>query len=303
MLWYYDRKEDKYEQRTPKGIAQVRHLYSYDGIDPEQRYALEKAFAQLEDKAAPALLKLQRGEDITQQEHTVISEFVGMQYYRTPVKLDIINEVTDRGAKVAQEVMRRDIEAMSDEKFARFTQRYSEHSGKDASSITKQQLIDHLLKGKLGPDNAKNFQLRMLVDAGTNLGIKFSSRRWLVLHAEPGRQFITSDVGLNIVKDGDTKRETGFGPGAPGMATIFPFAKDTALMITSTLVANVEHVSFNSGMVGVVNAGLARVSGQLYSSDKSLLEGLVEHGKLAKTSFRPSLDDKEMQKLIPDHLL
>ena len=304
LLWFYDRKKDKYEQRTPKGLAHARHLYSYDGVTPEERYALEEAFSVLEGKATPIFLKLKNGEDISQEEHTVIAEFVGMQYFRTPVKLEVISEVAERGSKYIAEVMRRDIENMSDEAFQKYMDDFNKQSGKEPSKISKQRVIEQLRSGTIKINNPKNFQLQALVDAGTNLGIKFSGRRWLVLHTEPGHEFITSDVGLHLTMDGKATKATGFGPGSPGMATIFPFAKDAALMITSmTIPVDLRHVPFEDDYLHKVNAGLARVSGELYSSNRSLLENLVEKGKLAKTSFRPTFNEAEMQSTIPKHLL
>ena len=303
MLWYYDRKEDTYEQRTPKGIAQVRNLYSYENVDPEEKYALEKAFSVLEGKVAPAIIRLQNGEDVSQEEHTAIAEFVGMQYYRTPSKLSIITEVMDSGIRYSKENLRNEITNMTDEAFQKFITRYNKQSGKEPSKITKQQFIDHLLKGEITIDNNKNMQLSTLVDAGTHLGIKFSARRWLVLHTKPGHEFITSDVGLHLTPDGEPTRVTGYGPGSPGMAIIFPFARNAALMITSKPKPDITHVDFDNHLVVVVNGGLARVSGQLYSSDKALLERLVNMGNLAKTTFKPIFDKEQMHKLAQKHFI
>lgn len=301
MLWYYDRKVDTYEQRTPRGIAHARNLYSYDGVDPGQRYLLEKAFSILENKAAPAFLKLQKGEQISQEEHTVISEFAGMQYYRTPSKIGVIKEVIDSGIRYAQESMLNEITNMTEDAFREFVDRFNKQSGKESANVTKEQFIKHLQGGTIVLNNEKDSQLSALVDAGTNLGMKFSARRWLVLHTEPGHEFITSDVGLNLTVDGEPTRATGYGPGSPGMAVIFPFEKNTALMITSHPTADITHVDFEKPLVLVVNSGLARVSGQLYSSDKALLERLVKVGNLAKTSFKPIFDEEQMKELAQKH--
>ncbi len=300
-LWYYDRKEDTYEQRTPKGIAQLRNLYSYDGVDQEQRYALEKAFSVLEGKAAPAFLKLQKGEEISQEEHTAIAEFVGMQYFRTPSKLEIIKEVTGRGIDYSIKNLRNEIANMTDDAFRRFIDRYDKQSGKEPSTITKERLIEQLLHGTITVNNDKNLQLSTLVDAGTHLGIKFSARSWAVLHTSSNEKFITSDVGIHLTPDGKPTRITGLGPGSPGMAIIFPFADNVALMITSKPIANVIHADLEDALVFVVNSGLARVSGQLYSSDKAPLERLVKTGNLAKTAFRPFFDEEQMQKFAQKH--
>lgn len=300
-LWYYDRKEDKYEQRTPRGIAQLRNLYSYDGVDLEQRYALEKAFSVLEGRAAPAFLKLQKGEELSQEQHTVIAEFVGMQYFRAPSKLEIITEVNDRGIRYSIKNLRNEIANMTDDAFRKFIDRYNKQSGKEPSSITKERLIDQLLRGTITVNNDKNLQLSTLVDAGTHLGIKLSARSWIVLHTKPNEKFITSDVGIHLTPDGKPTRTTGLGPGSPGMAIIFPFANNAALMITSKPTANIIHTDFEDALVAVVNSGLARVSGQLYSSDKALLERLVKIGNLAKTTFKPSFDEEQMQKFAQKH--
>lgn len=301
MLWYYDRKTDTYEQRTPRGIAHVRNLYSYDDVDPDQRYLLEKAFSILEDKAAPAFLKLQRGEQISQEEHTVISEFVGMQYYRTPSKIGVIKGVIDSGIRYAQESMLNEITNMTENAFREFVDRFNKQSGKESANVTKEQFIEHLQGGTITLSNQKDSQLSTLVDAGTNLGMKLSARRWLILHTEPGYEFITSDVGLHLTADGEPTRATGYGPGSPGMAIIFPFEKNTALMITSHARADITHVDFESPLVFVVNSGLARVSGQLYNSDKSLIERLIKAGDLAKTSFEPTFDEEQMKELAQKH--
>ena len=303
MLWYYDRKTDKYEQRTPKGIAHARNLYTYDGFELEDRYALEKAFSVLEGKAAPIFLKLKAGEETTQEEHTVISEFVGMQYHRTPAKLHNISVVMDSGLKYINENMRQEITNMTDEAFRKFISDFSDKTGKSPGTVTKQQFIDYFNRGTMKLNNPKNSLLSTLVDAGTHLAIKLSSRQWVVLHTNPGYEFITSDVGVHLTPDGKPTRITGYGPGSPGMAIIFPFARNTALMITSKPIANVMHVDFEDALAFVVNSGLARVSGQLYSSDKALLERIVKTGNLAKTSFVPTFDEEQAQILAQKHFV
>ncbi len=300
-LWYYDRKKDKYEQRTPKGLAHARHLYSYINLEPEQRYSLEKAFSTLEDKAAPAFLKLHKGQEIDSKEHHAISEFVGMQYFRTPPKLGIITELAGRASKYSIENMRTEIKNMSDEAFLKFIDNYNKNSGNEPSKITKARLIKTLLEGTITLNNDKNLQLKTLVDVGTSLGIGFSAREWIVLHTKPGSEFITSDVAVHLAPDGKPAPNTGFGPASPGMAVIFPFAKNAALMITSVRRPIIIHSEFGDEFLAHANEGLARVSGELYSSNKELLEKLVQKGGLAKTTFRPTFDEAQIQKIAQKH--
>lgn len=301
QLWWYSREKGIYEQRTPRGIGHARNLYTLDNPETQQRYALENAFSTLESKAAPALLKLQNHEELSQVEHSNISEFVGMQYYRTPTKLKMIDKVTEEGGRFATTAMKDDIAKMTDEQFADFTSKFTARTGKPADAVTKQALLDYLEKGVVSPTNPQNFRLEMLADAGTNLGIKLSKRRWVVLHAASGQEFITSDVALHLTVDGEATKETGFGPGAPGTAITFPFSKDTALMITSEKTATVEHAVANELLITAVNTGLARVSGELYSTNKQLLESLVESGSLANTTFELKFDSEQMEQLARKH--
>lgn len=300
MLWYYDRKADTYEQRTPRGLAHARHLYTFDGANQEERYALEKAFSVLEDKASPVFQRLREEVDITQNERNTIAEFAGMQYLRTPIKLDLIGSLVERGSGIAMQQLMDGISAMSETEFETYINKYGKETGQDVSALTRKSLLKFQQRHPF-MRATKDGRLQTLIKSGTDLAINFSAREWVILHAQNDSRYITSDTAMFLSPDGHTSKETGWGPGSPGMAVFFPFAQDASLMITSKQQPTILHALINNSGVKRVNDGLASKSNQLYSHSDRLLRSIVKRGKLAKTEFKSIFSEEQLQEIAKRH--
>jgi hypothetical protein len=97
-LWWYSREQNTYEERTTRVIAHARNTYTFSALSGDDRYALENAFSQLENRASPALRKLANREGITQDERNAVSELVEYQFIRTPSKIGLLAGILDTGA-------------------------------------------------------------------------------------------------------------------------------------------------------------------------------------------------------------
>jgi hypothetical protein len=104
-LWVWDRKRDKYWRGKPDDIAHQRDFYRVDvaGVEPD---AVEKAFARLENQAAPVLRKIAQDRVLPEgEDFNTLLNFVALQITRVPQFRDFIEEklsyLSKHSAKIA----------------------------------------------------------------------------------------------------------------------------------------------------------------------------------------------------------
>lgn len=282
-LWWYSRTKNKYEERTPRGIAHARHTYTFSAVEGDERYSLERAFSAVENRAGPALRKLALSLDITQDEHNAIAELAGYQYLRTPTKIAVLQKVRDLGGSQAIVEYARHLERMTPLEFAAHMQNYKEKTGKTVN-LTQEGLVTALRETPPQITSTKEATLESLVALGASLAIEYSKRNWTVVHAPRGASFITSSEGIFLASDNPQDGPQP-GPGAPGVSTIFPFSRRAALIIESSGPITVNHIHIDKMGVRNINDNLALVSNEIYGSPRRLLESIVERTRLATTRY------------------
>ncbi len=282
-LWWYSRETNAYEERTTYGIAHGRHTYTFSAIKDETRYGLEHAFSKVEDKAGPALRKLELSEDIDQEERNAIAELVGFQYLRTPSKIALIQEVRDLGGQQVVEEFARHLGGMTAQEFTVYVENYESKTGK-LMTLSQAELVESLRNRPPKVTSTKEATLKSLVELGTDLAIEYSKRSWVIMHAPTDSSFTTSSEG--IYSSGQrSERGTSPGPGVPGVVTVFPFSRHAALLIEGAGPSTMRHVRIHKQAVREINDELAMVSGEIYGSPRRLLESIVERTKLAGTRY------------------
>lgn len=284
-LWVYDRQANEYRHSYPKDIAVEGHLYSF--MQPElesQRFALEEAFAKLEDKAAPAFIRLQNQESLTQKERNSVCEYVAFQTLRVPQQMSATKEMIWQMTQSINQEMLADIDAMSDEYFAKELSEI----GLSANDLTKKNIHDAAAEGRIKMIPPADYHLSAMVEAGTDLSVIFSKRHWRIVHAPAGTSFIGSDYPVIRQAQKNTTLTNGNGPGSPGIVNLFPFSKSTALMILDDEMPIIEHFKFSKKGVKAVNSQLAQESERIiFSHSKKLLESLAKKNHL--NQFRSTL--------------
>lgn len=287
-LWWYSREMNAYEERTPRAIAHAKHTYTFSAVQGEERYALEHAFSKVEDKAAPALRKLERGEDITQSEKNAISELVGFQYLRTPSKIALIQQVRDLGGEQIVQEYAQHLSEMTTEQFSVHVANYKAKTGKTLD-LSQEELVESLKKRPPKVTSTKEATLESLVELGTMLTLEYSKRSWVIMHAPADSSFITSSEG--IFSSGErSERGASPGPGVPGVVTAFPFSRHAALLVEGSGPSTMRHTRIHKQAVREINDELATVSGEIYGSPRQLLESIVKRNDLGSTRY----------KLVPD---
>ena len=288
-LWWYSREKDAYEERTPYGIAHGRHTYTLQAAQGEARYALERAFSRVEDKASPVLRKLAQSEEISQEERNSVAELVGFQYLRTPSKIALIQKLRDISGQHFLEDFVRHLGRMTPEEFTAYVRGYESKSG-SAMSLSQAELVESLTKRPPKIVSTKEATLDSLVELGTDIAVEYSKRSWIIMHAPADSSFITSSEGI-FSSGQKSERGTSPGPGVPGVVTVFPFARHTALLIEGAGPSTVRHAQIHKQNVRDINDQLALVSGEIYGSPRRLIESIVERNQLAGTRYE----------LVPDH--
>lgn len=213
-LWWYSREKDTYEERTTRSIGHAYQTYTFSAISGEERYALERAVSKVEDKAGPALRKLEKSEDLTQAERNAIAELVGFQFLRTPSKIAVIQEMRDTGGVRIVGEFANYLANMTAEEFAAYITTFEAKTG-NALTLSQQELVDSLKNRPPKVVSTKEGTLDSLVDLGTELTLEYSKRSWVVMHAPRDSSFITSSEG--VFSSGEpSERGASPGPGVPG---------------------------------------------------------------------------------------
>lgn len=303
LLWVYDRKTKRYEQKSPRQIARVRHLYSLRSPEAVgNRYIIEKAFASLENKAAPAFAKLRNRESVTQEERDAICEFVGMQAVRTPEQLGIMNHMLKVGGDEAVRLMAQEMADMPPDEFQDFLNRYSATGG-DTTHITQAAVKEAIEERRIASRPKKDGRTFTMVDIGTEYTLDFSRRSWVTLHTKQGDSYISSDATTVNMLDGDIPPfMQGGGPTSPGMAVVFPFARDAALLIKSNYARTMGHATHSRAGVKKLNRQISQESNQLYSHSKPLLASLVKHSRLDEWTQEVVFDDEVIRRSIASYI-
>jgi hypothetical protein len=292
-----------YDERTLRVIAHAKHTYTLSAIAGEERYALEHAFSKVEDKATPALRRLEREEEITQSEKNAISELVGFQYLRTPSKIALIQQVRDLGGERIVQEYAQHLGSMTPKQFSVHVANYKAKTGKTLD-LSQDELIESLKKWPPTVTSTKEATLESLVELGTTLAIEYSKRSWVIMHAPADSGFITSSEG--IYSSGErSERGTSPGPGVPGAVTVFPFSRHAALLIEGSGPSTMRHARIHKQVVREINDELSTVSGEIYGSPRQLLESIVKRNDLGSTRYelvpdREYLADRLAERLRED---
>lgn len=300
-LWVYDRIDNKYEQRNPSQIAVAKHLYSFKLPELQKdKYAIEKTFSILEGKAAPGFAKLRkRGFPDTQEERNAICEFVAYQATRTPEDLAIIKETSRHTSQALLEEMVLELASLPPEEFESQMSDYRNKTG-DKTRFTQQDLKATVREGRITIKQPEDHHLGMMVERGTDLTVMISGRKWVVLHAPRGYSYLGSDCPVAYLGWGKLPLQgAGRGPGTPGMTTIFPFARDAALMILPHKGTAIEHATHKPRGIKQLNRILAEQSNRvIFSHSKALLESLACRHRLAEWRPKIVFDEKTIREAV-----
>lgn len=304
-LWVYDRATDMFRHQLPSEIAAENHLYTFrDPALEEQRFALEEAFAKLDDEAAIAFRKLREGQRLTQREHNIVSEYVAFQFFRTPENLTVTKEFLGLTGQYGVEESALMLANLPPEKFKAKMQEYAEKSGSDFSDVTQQEIRDTVEEGRLTVRQPVDAHLGLIVDSATELAIILSRRRWLVAHtASTKLSYVGSDCPVLQKHTLHHKMEDGIGAGSSNTVNVFPFSRDAALVILDNDGGTVEHVRTRPAFVKSVNNQSARVSARvIFSHSKALLKSLARRNELATTGTLIAYDKDLIRENIRDLL-
>ena len=299
-LWWYSRALDRYEERTPYGIAHGKNTYTFSNVEGEDRYALELAFSKVEDKAGPAFKKLAASLNLTQMERNAISEFVGFQFLRTPSKIEMLQKIRDVGGAQIVDGFAAHVKRMTPNEFAAYINQYEAKTGK-TMALSQKDLVTSLKTRPPKVTSTKEGTLESLVELGTDLTVEYSKRTWTVLHAPQGSSFITSSEGVFLASDRH-RSDPHAGPKSPGMSTIFPFSRHAVLVIEASGPPAIEHAQTDELTVATVNDGLARISGEIYGSPRPLLEAIVKRNELATTQFEIHVHENRLRETFSKHI-
>lgn len=272
-LWIYDRKLNRYYQLNPKDVALESHIYSLTRPElQEQRFVIEEAMAHLEYKATPAFTKLENGDKITQEEHNLISEYIGYQIVRVPQRLEIIKEMSRRSGQALVEELALGLARLPESKF---------REANVDPSIQRKDLREMVERGRLKVRPPQDHHLAVMIELATEIGLVFSEKKWVIIHAPSGMSFIGSDVPVVQEAQKGATLAQGAGPVSPGINNFFAFSRKTAILIRDEAMPTIDYARITKKGARTWNTWLARGSDRIiFSHSKALLESLVERNHL-----------------------
>lgn len=296
-LWVYDRIANEFRFQKTTEIAVYGQLYKMQHPDlTDHAYDIETMFSTLETNAAPAFLKLRERQQITLEERDAISAFMGMQVVRTPERLDVTKQLAQKVGQYLTEEMLLDLTNMDHDEYNAHMTEYESESDEDMSDITQEELRRVVEERRLSVKQPEDYHLGVMLESGDQLGRIFSQRQWIILHANAGGSYIGSDCGMVLMIDGNTVNHRGHSPASPGMATIFPFSSNSALMISSKKMPSILHASHKRKGVRELNNQLAQESVRIiFSHSKKLLQSISERERLAQWQPKIVLDDETLR--------
>ncbi|MDX6634358.1 MAG: hypothetical protein QOF06_561 [Solirubrobacterales bacterium] len=207
--------------------ASRRHLYRFEDDDGNKSSAVEGIFAMAEEEAAPALLRLEEGGEVSDHERAAIALFLSYLWARTPA--------ARKSAEAVGEEIRLGFAATQLSDPEDFKRRMSElkKTPKELEEL-RQRMLGQLREGEIrsqDPDGGPT--TRLLLQSAHELAMEmFAGTEWTLLRSHTG-MFVTSDRGTVSFDPSPAHPWSGAAVlSSPDAETFFPISATHCLRIS-----------------------------------------------------------------------
>lgn len=271
-LWVYNDKDQSIKNLKPDNTTLIKNYYTIENEDGSLNYELEKRFSIIESETALVIDKINRQEDISQEEKGTLSLFIALQQNRTPAAVDLIHEMID---PMLEFMKKHYINAGV---FDKFIEEYEQQHG-----LSKEKQMELLKKSKI--ELTKTGEWQHLINSAVEMSYYYASMKWELFYIQKS-SLITSDNPLIMY---DPKIDTGpygFGIATPTVDKIFPIASNIILKMGDVGDKNIYYGNFNKKQsIRYVNASIfVRRKQFVISKNKELLEFLLKRTNNYKRS-------------------
>ncbi len=284
QIWVYDRKTREYRQQSVKDTAVQQNYYRVRTKDGKHSTEIEKFFSQVEGLACAAMSKLERGEELTEEERGNIALFVSFQMTRVPDFEKRMNEADEKLIKRMNKMSFHSVEAAK-----AVLDKLNKDTGDDGNDVSPEEMYEFIQQERYTVQFPRERMVRTMLELGYDLARYFVQMDWLLLRTSKEGSFVTSDNPYTLFPPEDYDPNTFWGSAVgiltPGAKKAIPISSDTSLFMCDHGGRLVETVAPRD-KIRAINAYYARSSDRfIFAKDEALLRSVVERSRVDEIPF------------------
>ncbi|EPT0832587.1 TPA: DUF4238 domain-containing protein [Yersinia enterocolitica] len=228
LIWSFDKKANKFLKNTSSINKICCEDYYYYQLDEEgnvNHTKLEDVISEIEKIGNDILNEIigmssMPFVSIHPEKREHLSLYIALMLTRGPSFRDAIHEVYGLSAKLM------------------LKQLYNQGALSDMPAAIQVLIKEKGLEAVIQPSIHKFISLEPMIGSAQQISLSFLKKGWVLLKAQDGSEFITSDTPVifySVVSDCDL-----IGPGHVNAEAIFPISKKLCLVITPTFKGELE---------------------------------------------------------------
>ncbi len=227
MVWVFDREAKEYRKQLVKDTAIQGSYYTFRGSDGKKHIEIEECFSVIEGKTKPILDKLDRREQINEEEKEILAIFISFQKTRVPEFEKLINESSEKMMKKMNQLI-----FSSEDRVAAMIQHYETGTG-EKTKLQPKELIDFIQKDRYIVKVPREHSLQAMLQQGQAFITYFLQMDWVFVWAPRKSAFITSDNPFSLTSPSNYDPNGFYGVGitTPGAKKIIPLTMRTCLIM------------------------------------------------------------------------
>ncbi|MGM9489773.1 DUF4238 domain-containing protein [Ideonella sp. YS5] len=280
----YDRTDGAVNSLPPKRVAALEHFYTFIDNQDRQRFELEAVFGIVESRAGSILKSVVSRLPITSLDREYLSLFIAMHAVRTPAALAESRIVREKAERARWKLTVPD-------------KRAAYAWVKDWKPETPEDELRDLADKLFEMISGDHFRINVPDEAARATSLQtwnivaeaIFERDWVVMHAPPGTDFITSDSPVVLIsRPGTDDLPTSYR--SPHASVFFPLSRK-ALLGMSGAERTIVHADATAVQVERFNRPIA---GDCYryliGSSADLVRSAAEHLDLMGTAWAPRVE-------------
>jgi hypothetical protein len=229
LVWRLDTKTGQPRPVAPKYEAALPHYYRLEYEDGTTDSGPEDLLARIEDAAASALQRIDRGEVPSDEDRAWLALFVILQYRRTPAAREV-----QRFRDVLLSTMMAEVSVGNSETFHRRARLAEPDMTREQIEELRLEMLDDLQSGRVQlrstPSREVAFMFMATAEVAEELARSFT---WTVVRAAAGAEFVLPGMGITLYDPTPPFPGSGVGfRSSPNVQTVIPVDPTFALAVT-----------------------------------------------------------------------
>lgn len=284
VLFIYDRELNEYREQSPKDTAVKSHYYALEDDEGKKNLEIESFLSKIEGDAKPIIDKLERGEDISEEEKESLSVFISFLMNRVPDFEESENKMLEKIIEKASNMMFQD-----EERAKSIMEQHERDTGKKMD-VTPEELVNFHKNVPHKYKIHRNVSLTTMLDVSLQIAHYFKQMDWLLFHTPDISSFITTDNPFVLLAP--TNHKSGFygtGIAMRGARKIVPLTQSMCLVMRDHGTSTV-HKDIDREVVKETNLQIAYFSDRfVIGRDKALVKRNVKRAKLNQWKYKGRL--------------